>query len=475
MSRTAAPARRLAVPGVVACAVISLAGACSAAQERPDRSSGPASDTASEAPSDTPTATTAPVTDLPPGILGRRAAWVLEQVGPDGDPDEQAVRRRFTPDFLEQVTPAQVLEVFDQVRALAPLTIVDVAPEVEQVGQRALAVRLNGSEPVRMELAVDGDGLISGLRFGPDPEATPPAAYESPEELSADLSRLGTAQVYVGSLDGSGCTTTYEDPARAEPAPSGSVFKLVVLTAVVSAVEDGDLGWEEDLTVSRALKSLPSGELQDRPDGSVVSVREAARLMISVSDNTAADVLMRAVGPDRLAEVVDDLGLSHSSMQPMPTTRQFFQLGWGARVEGWAEADAERRAEVLRGLPRDLSDVDAGAVDTPVWREGIDWFLSGEEICRVWARLHRQASTDAGDALSQILRPPREVAGAEGARVSFKGGSAPGVLALSYLVQRPGEDPEVLVLQVRSDTAVDEVAAFAAAKGGVALLAGDEG
>src|SRR5699024_5837996 len=115
-----------------------------------------------------------------------------------------------------------------------------------------------------------------------------------------------------------------------EPAPLGSIFKLYVLLAVSQAVDTGDLEWETKLTVSDENRSLPSGELQDAPDGTQVTVLDAATKMIEVSDNTATDLLMQAVGRSAVEGAVGAAGHHNPGlMTPFPSTRELFQIGWG--------------------------------------------------------------------------------------------------------------------------------------------------
>lgn len=59
--------------------------------------------------------------------------------------------------------------------------------------------------------------------------------------------------------------------------PLGSMFKLYVLGAVVRAIQAGVLGWDTTPTVTQAIKSLPSGQLQDAPVGSRVTVQRPPR------------------------------------------------------------------------------------------------------------------------------------------------------------------------------------------------------
>ena len=84
--------------------------------------------------------------------------------------------------------------------------------------------------------------------------------------------------------------------AAGEKRPLGSMFKLYVLGTVAERIRSGAFGWDTELTITPELKSLAGGQLQDRPDGSKVTVLEATRLMISISDNTATDLLIHKVG-----------------------------------------------------------------------------------------------------------------------------------------------------------------------------------
>jgi beta-lactamase class A len=74
------------------------------------------------------------------------------------------------------------------------------------------------------------------------------------------------------------------------------MFKLFVLGALAHQIATGRVSWNQPLTVTAPLKSLPSGQLQDEPDGTQISVRDTAARMISVSDNTAANMLINLVG-----------------------------------------------------------------------------------------------------------------------------------------------------------------------------------
>ncbi len=96
-------------------------------------------------------------------------------------------------------------------------------------------------------------------------------------------------------------------------APLASVFKLYVLLATAEAVASGDASWDETLVLDDTDRSLPSGELQDAPAGTEVTVRDAASAMIRISDNTATDLLIR-----RLGRASASKRRSHAAVTPTP-------------------------------------------------------------------------------------------------------------------------------------------------------------
>ena len=59
------------------------------------------------------------------------------------------------------------------------------------------------------------------------------------------------------------------------------MFKLYILSAVANQIDAGDLKWDQQLTITEQIKSLPTGALQNKPDGTKVGVADAATKMIS--------------------------------------------------------------------------------------------------------------------------------------------------------------------------------------------------
>ncbi|MBB5787972.1 serine hydrolase [Jiangella mangrovi] len=291
----------------------------------------------------------------------------------------------------------------------------------------------------------------------PSPAPTPAGSWDELrgrlEALDADVGMLAARVADDGT-----CVPVAElDPGT--PRPLASIFKLYVLGAVAAAADAGELGWDDELTMSGSLRSLPSGELQDLPDGSEVPVSLAAAKMISVSDNTAADLLIDHVGRRAVEEAMTALGHARPGLnEPFLTTREFFTLGWGAQDlrDDWARAGAAARLRILTALPGGPLRVSGRDIEDPAWESGIDWFGSAGDVCSALAALHGPGwSTGTTQVLRSVLGHNRGVTIDREAwpYVAFKGGSAPGVLTASWFGERADGERYVFVMQAASPDA----------------------
>lgn len=229
------------------------------------------------------------------------------------------------------------------------------------------------------------------------------------------------------------------------------MFKLYVLLAVSQAVEAGELSWDTTLTVEEHNRSLPSGDLQDEPNGTEITVRDAATKMIQISDNTATDMLMQRLGREAIEDAVREAGHHNPElMSPFPSTREFFQIGWGdpEYLESWTiGTETEQRAllEVLERKPIDEHDVTVGG--DPVWPDGVEWFASAEDIALVHLELQEQDDP----AVREILSGNPGTDPDTWDYIGFKGGFSPGVLTGSWYAEDPNGDSYVVVIQAATN------------------------
>lgn len=94
-----------------------------------------------------------------------------------------------------------------------------------------------------------------------------------------------------------------------EPVRTASTIKLPILVAVAAAVEAGETRWDDLLELREQDKVSGSGVLREFIAGTKIRLRDAANLMIVVSDNTATNLILARIGGDRVNQEMEKLGL----------------------------------------------------------------------------------------------------------------------------------------------------------------------
>lgn len=101
-----------------------------------------------------------------------------------------------------------------------------------------------------------------------------------------------TAGVSVVDLD----TGAYVDLNATTRLPAASTIKVPVLVAFLQAVDAGTVRLDEVLTMEAGDLAEGSGEMQYQAIGTQFSALETAEMMITISDNTATNMLIRRLG-----------------------------------------------------------------------------------------------------------------------------------------------------------------------------------
>jgi beta-lactamase class A len=180
--------------------------------------------------------------------------------------------------------------------------------------------------------------------------AQPMASESLADRLAARVRFFdGTVSLYAKNLD-TGREAGLDPDRRVRTA---STIKLPILCAVESLVAAGTARWDEPLTVRGADKVTGSGVLADLEDGTTLSLRNVATLMIIVSDNTATNLVLDRISADAVNDFLDTLGLRD--------TRALRKVrGDGAPLasaSGWSRAglvEANRRYGLGVSTPREM-------------------------------------------------------------------------------------------------------------------------
>lgn len=219
----------------------------------------------------------------------------------------------------------------------------------------------------------------------------------------------------------------------------GSTFKLYVLAALSSKITNSDRNWDDVVLLYR--KSLPSGILQDWPDNTPMTLQALATLMISVSDNSATDILMTELGSEAIDVMVYET--NHSApdkMLPILNTIEFFDLKMprndDVRPLYVAATNAQQRELLTRyqiGLFPKAIEI-SNLANRPMHIDTIEWFAAPSDVTGVLKVLDKIEDPVVKDILGiNPIIPPGDAL--RWSYIGGKGGSEPGVISFAFLTK----------------------------------------
>jgi hypothetical protein len=264
------------------------------------------------------------------------------------------------------------------------------------------------------------------------------------DDVIAELKKLpATASLFVAELHGSELKPLAELNSD-QPLAIGSAFKLYVLAELVAEIEKNQRQWDGVVHLTQDARSLPSGFLQTWPIGSPVTLHTLASLMISKSDNTAADQLINTLGRVKIEQMLITAGHSHPQLDvPFLTTMEMFKLKGdpaGKAADDYLAATIEQRrtmlARSIAKIPRDTIQ----SWTTPRHINDIEWFASNRDLARamVWLKLHTEKSPADPARAILAINPGLQLPPQKWDYIGYKGGSEPGVLNLTFLLHAAG-------------------------------------
>jgi len=108
--------------------------------------------------------------------------------------------------------------------------------------------------------------------------------------------------------------------------PAASTIKIPIMVEVFRQMQEGNFDLNRRVTLLASDRDWGSGSIASSPIGSSFPVSTLLTQMITVSDNTAANMLIRLVGRSHINATMDGLGLEHTRLSDYIHTE-----GWGVR------------------------------------------------------------------------------------------------------------------------------------------------
>ena len=346
----------------------------------------------------------------------------------------------FDENFRNAVPPAQFRALAAQVRAQQgkPLAVESIVPQ--NANSATLGIRFEKSiGTINLALENSPPHRIAGLLL-----TGFEAAGETVSEVLAAVDALpGRQAVLIQKLEAG------NQPPIAALDPDGryaiaSAFKLYILAELDRAVQAGERKWSDVVTLGP--KSHPSGISQNWPDGSPTTLHTLATLMISISDNSATDTLIRVIGQDRLAAMVKGAGHHRPDhLRPFLMTRQASALKMPVHADlrtRFLSAGPTERERLLAEFDKDLTldSLDSRLLTSkPNFIDQLEWFATPRDMVSLLAYLNSNAGPETL-AILAINPGIGQDAARKWSYFGYKGGSEPGVLSYNFLLRSKAGD-----------------------------------
>lgn len=237
----------------------------------------------------------------------------------------------------------------------------------------------------------------------------------------------------------------------------GPAVSIYVLGMMTDRIASGDLSWKTPLT----------------PD---LTVSDAATSIIESGHGSVVDLLIDTVGRQRIEGLMPSMGLSEESQSrtlPLMTTSERTALTVAEDVlrTEYVTAGISDRRRILRSLAdADSRSPGRASIDVSM----IGWFASAHELARAQLWLDSQRGLPGQEPLEAVLAANSGVPldPATWTRFSFVGGTAPGILSLSWLLQRSdGRRFVVAIIANDSQRLIADEAGTSIASGVIDLVA----
>jgi beta-lactamase class A len=229
----------------------------------------------------------------------------------------------------------------------------------------------------------------------PTPQTTKAAPAWLDRRVRAEVATFnGTVTLYAKNLDtGAEYSLNGDEPVR-----TASTIKVAVMVEAFARVAEGRAKWTDELVLDKSVRYAGSGVLQDLSDGLRLPLRDAVTLMMTVSDNTATNMVLGYLSTDAVNARMQSLGLTQTRIM--------------RRVGGGLDSEEGKRPENKRfGLGRTsphemvtlLEKMERGEVVSPAAsKEMIELLKREQGTDGIWRELWRVPKATKSGALDAL-------------------------------------------------------------------------
>lgn len=367
---------------------------------------------------------------LPAAALAERSPLELkaDEVCTFLRPDPAGFEALFNAGFLAKVPKESLLSVTTSMVTQTGRCTAARVPTPGRRGEVFFTMEKGFEIPAQMSVEDKPPHLIEGLFLRP-----PVAQAASLDEVAGKLKALrGSVSVVATPLGGGKPYLAIHDE---KPLAVGSAFKLYLLAEAGRQIAAGKRKPSDIVVLGGGERSFSSAFLEKWPKDAPLTLHTVATMMISRSDNTATDLMLETLGRDAVEAGLGASGHEHADgMRPFLSTRDVFRLKLvadDATRARWAKAGVAERRKILAALAGKLADVKSDPGDKPMVIETIEWFASAGDLCRVMNALRGQKGWR--DILT--VNPGLAIDAKKYPFIGFKGGSEPGVINLTFLLE----------------------------------------
>lgn len=345
----------------------------------------------------------------------------------------------FDPTFLAQIPDAKIRAIAKQLSDAfgAPIGVESLTAATPQSAR--LSVRYaRGSVAMTMTIEPSAAHRIIGLLV-----TGTTSGEASLDQIVATIGTLPGVAGFALARLGDGAPSVTQAAKPDTDFAIGSAFKLAILAEAIRATNAGERRWDDLVTLDGA--PLPGGLYTAKPAGTKVTLRELAQKMISVSDNSATDVLLAALGRAKVEAMLPVIGWRHAARnRPFLGTLEVFKLKGvpgGALGKRWLALDEAGRRALLA---KEIAATPISAIDPTMFQRGVpvmldvEWFASPADLVRTMDWIRRNTEAGPGAEARAILAINPGIGPAQAARwgyVGYKGGSEPGVIEMTLLLR----------------------------------------